>query len=102
MGINKAERDQALKAWLPLLLFTFNMRLIGPATPGFLSTLAATVLLGIVSFCVPYFKSVFFLKAGFQANGQEGTITFGTLGFCLEFADGTTCSKPQVGYQLGA
>ncbi|KAK7448784.1 hypothetical protein VKT23_013515 [Stygiomarasmius scandens] len=76
------------------------MRLIGPATPGFLSTLAATVLLGIVSFCVPYFKSVFFLKAGFQANGQEGTITFGTLGFCLEFADGTTCSKPQVGYQL--
>ncbi|KAF5346325.1 hypothetical protein D9758_011510 [Tetrapyrgos nigripes] len=76
------------------------MRLIGPATPGFLATLAACVLLGIVSFCVPYFKSVFFLKAGFQANGQNGTITFGTLGFCLELGNGTTCSKPQVGYQL--
>ncbi|THU90901.1 pali-domain-containing protein [Dendrothele bispora CBS 962.96] len=76
------------------------MRLIGPATPGFLATLAAAVLLGIVSFCVPYFKSVFFLKAGFQSGGKNGTITFGTLGFCLDFGGEVACSKPQVGYQL--
>jgi hypothetical protein len=33
-----------------------------PATPGFLVTLIATILLAIVSFSVPLFKSVFFLK----------------------------------------
>ncbi|KAF5366943.1 hypothetical protein D9757_010833 [Collybiopsis confluens] len=72
------------------------MGIIRPATPGFIATLTATVLLAVVSFCVPYFKAVFFLKASVTG----GTITFGTLGYCLELANGTVCSKPSIGYQL--
>lgn len=77
------------------------MSCIRPATPGFLVTLVATALLAVVSFCVPYFKSVFFLKADFTVGDDSGTITFGTLGYCLELASGTTCSSPSIGYQLG-
>ncbi|KAF5352472.1 hypothetical protein D9756_005863 [Leucocoprinus leucothites] len=76
------------------------MPCIRPATPGFIVTLIATILLAVVSFCVPYFKSVFFLKADLTAGGQSGTITFGTLGYCLELQNGTTCSSPSIGYQL--
>ncbi|KAF5346338.1 hypothetical protein D9758_011507 [Tetrapyrgos nigripes] len=76
------------------------VQLIGPATPGFLTTLVATILLGIVSFCVPYVKSVYFLEAAFSVGGQNGTITFGTLGYCLHLNNGTTCSDPKVGYEL--
>ncbi|KAJ3879464.1 SUR7/PalI family-domain-containing protein [Lentinula edodes] len=72
------------------------MGCIRPATPGFICTLTATVLLAIVSFCVPYFKSVYFLKA----STTDGSITFGTLGYCLELSNGTTCSSPSVGYEL--
>ncbi|KAG6830889.1 hypothetical protein H0H92_014040 [Tricholoma furcatifolium] len=71
-----------------------------PATPGFLVTLVATGLLAVVSFCVPYFKSVYFLKANITEGGNSGTITFGTLGYCLELSNGTTCSQPSVGYEL--
>jgi hypothetical protein len=77
------------------------MGFIRPATPGFIVTLIATVLLAVVSFCVPYFKSVYFLKANISISGINGSITFGTLGYCLELANGTTCSSPTVGYQLG-
>lgn len=77
------------------------MGFIRPATPGFIVTLIATVLLAVVSFCVPYFKSVYFLKANISAGGVNGSITFGTLGYCLELTNGTTCSSPTVGYQLG-
>lgn len=78
------------------------MGCIRPATPGFLVTLAATALLAVVSFCVPYFKSVYFLKASIDLpNNQTGSITFGTLGYCVEFpTNGTTCSRPSIGYQL--
>lgn len=77
------------------------MPCIRPATPGFIVTLTATVLLAIVSFCVPYFKSVYFLKADISVGSNHGAITFGTLGYCLELSNGTTCSKPSIGYQLG-
>ena len=77
------------------------MGLIRPATPGFLVTLAAAVLLAIVSFSVPYFKSIFFLKASLSNQGINGSVTFGTLGYCVELPNGTTCSKPKVGYELG-
>lgn len=77
------------------------MGLLRPATPGFLVTLTATVLLAIVVFCVPYFKSVFFLKAAFSADGQSGYITLGTLGYCFNVQGNTTCSKPSVGYEFG-
>ncbi|KAF9451406.1 pali-domain-containing protein [Macrolepiota fuliginosa MF-IS2] len=73
------------------------MGCIRPATPGFLVTLIAAALLAVVSFCVPYFKSVYFLRADIPNNGA---ITFGTLGYCLELSNGTTCSRPSIGYQL--
>ncbi|KAJ6541793.1 SUR7/PalI family-domain-containing protein, partial [Mycena capillaripes] len=73
------------------------MGCIRPATPGFILTTLATALLAVVSFCVPYFKSVFFLKADLSTGGS---ITFGTLGYCLELNGVTTCSKPTVGYEL--
>jgi SUR7/PalI family len=70
-----------------------------PATPGFVVTLVATILLAIVSFCVPWIRSVYFLKATVQ--GFNGSLTFGTLGYCLQQASGTTCSQPSIGYQIG-
>ncbi|KAG6919039.1 hypothetical protein DXG01_009749 [Tephrocybe rancida] len=77
------------------------MGIIRPATPGFLVTCVATALLAVVSFCVPYFKSVYFLKANISVGGNNGSITFGTLGYCLELSNGTSCSSPRVGYELG-
>ncbi|EDR15231.1 uncharacterized protein LACBIDRAFT_291721 [Laccaria bicolor S238N-H82] len=76
------------------------MGFLRPATPGFIVTLIATILLAVVSFCVPYFKSIYFLKAVISVSGLSGNITFGTLGYCLELTNGTTCSKPSIGYQL--
>ncbi|KAF8665262.1 hypothetical protein AX16_000283 [Volvariella volvacea WC 439] len=76
------------------------MGCIRPATPGFLVTLVATALLAVVSFCVPYFRSVYFLKANIDVDGIKGSITFGTLGYCLDLSNGTTCSSPSVGYEL--
>jgi hypothetical protein len=77
------------------------MGFLRPATPGFIVTLAATVLLAVVSFSVPYFKSVYFLKASINQGGVNGSITFGTLGYCLELSNATVCSKPSFGYKLG-
>ncbi|KAF8807931.1 pali-domain-containing protein [Phlegmacium glaucopus] len=76
------------------------MGCIRPATPGFLVTLTATILLAIVSFCVPFIKSVFFLRASITEGEVSGSIIFGTLGYCLELSNGTTCSKPSIGYEL--
>jgi len=76
------------------------MGLIRPATPGFLVTLLAAVLLGVVVFSVPYVKSVFFLRASLENQGISGSVIFGTLGYCLELPNGTTCSKPSIGYSL--
>jgi hypothetical protein len=72
-----------------------------PATPGFIVTLVATILLAVVSFSVPWFKSVYFLKASLAVENVQGNITFGTLGYCLELSSGTTCSSATVGYELG-
>ncbi|KAF8320633.1 SUR7/PalI family-domain-containing protein [Cantharellus anzutake] len=76
------------------------MGIIRPATPGFLTTLAATVLLVIVVFCVPYFKSIYFLKASLSDSGVTGSITLGTLGYCLNLPGNVTCSKPSIGYEF--
>ncbi|KAJ6601216.1 SUR7/PalI family-domain-containing protein [Mycena vulgaris] len=76
------------------------MGCIRPATPGFILTTLATALLAVVSFCVPYFKSVYFLKANVSVGSNSGIITFGTLGYCVEISGTTTCSKPSVGYEL--
>lgn len=77
------------------------MSCMRPATPGFVVTLAATILLAIVSFSVPYIRSVFFLKASLSQGGVNGSITFGTLGYCVDLSNGTVCSKPSIGYKLG-
>lgn len=55
-----------------------------------------------MTFSVPYIKSVYFLKASINIDNVNSTFTFGTLGYCVQLANGTTCSKPSVGYQLGA
>ena len=77
------------------------MGCIRSATPGFLVTLTAAVLLAIVSFSVPYFKSVFFLKASLTVENVNGNLTLGTLGYCIELSNGTTCTSPSVGYEFG-
>ncbi|GBE77659.1 hypothetical protein SCP_0105400 [Sparassis crispa] len=76
------------------------MGFIRPATPGFLVTLIATGLLALVVFSVPYIKSIYFLKGSINENNVHGSITFGVLGYCLQLPNGTTCSKPSVGYEL--
>lgn len=75
------------------------MSWIRPATPGFLATLTATALLAVVSFGVPWIKSVYFLKA--TIDGFDGSLTFGTLGYCLDNAGKLTCSKASLGYEIG-
>ncbi|GAB1522546.1 hypothetical protein RhiTH_005666 [Rhizoctonia solani] len=76
------------------------MQLCLPATPGFLFTLAATALLAVVSFSVPWFKSVYFLRAAISQSGVSGSVTFGVLGYCLDFNNQVQCSKPSVGWEF--
>ncbi|KAF9245906.1 pali-domain-containing protein [Melanogaster broomeanus] len=76
------------------------MSIIRPATPGFLITLTATILLALVSFSVPVIKSIYFLKASLAVENVDGYITFGTLGYCLTLGSLTYCSKATVGYEL--
>ena len=71
-----------------------------PATPGFIVTLVATILLAVVSFSVPLIKSVYFLKASFSQENVYGTVEFGTLGYCLTISGVTTCSNATVGYEF--
>ena len=88
---------------LPFHLFSSHRNmssLIRPATPGFVITLAATVILAVVSFSVPLIKSVYFLKASLASQGVNGDITFGTLGYCMTVDSSTSCSNATVGYQL--
>jgi hypothetical protein len=66
---------------------------------SFLTTLAATGLLALVAFGVPF---VFFLKASINVDGFNGTIIFGALSYCLELSNGTNCTEPSLnGYALG-
>ncbi|KAF8603958.1 pali-domain-containing protein [Ceratobasidium sp. AG-I] len=76
------------------------MQLFKAATPGFLTTLAATALLAVVSFSVPYFKTVYFLKAAISQSGVNGTVTFGVLGYCLDFNNQVSCSNATVGWEF--
>ncbi|KAG2369560.1 SUR7/PalI family-domain-containing protein [Suillus spraguei] len=76
------------------------MSFIRPATPGFLITLTATILLAVVSFSVPLIKSVYFLKASLAVEDTNGYITFGTLGYCSDISGTVSCSSASVGYEL--
>ncbi|KIO08496.1 hypothetical protein M404DRAFT_133783 [Pisolithus tinctorius Marx 270] len=71
-----------------------------PATPGFIVTSVAAILLAVVSFSVPLIKSVYFLKASLTVENIDGTITFGTLGYCMTISGSTSCSSASVGYEL--
>ncbi|KAG8890933.1 hypothetical protein FRB98_002953 [Tulasnella sp. 332] len=60
------------------------MAIFKPATPGFLTTLTATILLG----------------ASYNVSGQSGLINIGTLGYCLIINGVETCTKPSIGYEF--
>lgn len=72
-----------------------------PATPGTVLTAIATVLLALASFNVPLLKQIYYFKASFSSSAYTGTLTLGTLGYCLVKDGVTTCSSPSVGYELG-
>jgi hypothetical protein len=72
-----------------------------PATPGFLVTLTATILLAVVSFNVPYFKSIYFLQATYSSGSSSGSIILGTMGYCVTVNGQQTCTKPSIGYEFG-
>ena len=103
VAANKQRTSYPFHSYRPsaVVLIYHSMSILRPATPGFLVTLIATILLVVVSFSVPYFKSVYFLRASLTVENINGSITFGTLGYCFHLSNGTTCSKPSIGYQLG-
>ncbi|KZT43730.1 pali-domain-containing protein [Sistotremastrum suecicum HHB10207 ss-3] len=77
------------------------MSILRPATPGFLITLIATIILLVVSFSVPWFKSIYFLKANISIDKQSGYITFGVLGYCTSINNAAAnCTKAQLGYEF--
>ncbi|KAJ7203189.1 hypothetical protein C8J57DRAFT_1259806 [Mycena rebaudengoi] len=71
---------------------------------GLASITAATALLGLVAFDVPYFKSVYFLKMDIPNNGTPANpfVILGVLGYCTDLQDGKglQCSPAHVGYSL--
>jgi len=77
------------------------MSILRPATPGFIVTLAATICLVLVSFSVPWFKTIYFLKATMQQDKYSAAVTFGVLGYCFETEGQVACSNASVGYEFG-
>ncbi|CDZ96749.1 Actin cortical patch SUR7/pH-response regulator PalI [Phaffia rhodozyma] len=71
-----------------------------PATPGTVLTLAATILLALASFCTPLIKSLYLFKATLDNDDFTGTLTLGTLGYCIEQTSSTNCSSAGFGYTL--
>ncbi|KAJ7651337.1 actin cortical patch SUR7/pH-response regulator pali [Roridomyces roridus] len=79
---------------------------------GVASIAAAAILLGIVAFDVPYFKSIYFLRidlAGAAASTADSNQTtpfvdLGVLGFCTDLKNGMglQCSPAKIGYSLSS
>jgi len=77
---------------------------------GVASIAAAAVLLAIVAFDVPYFKSIYFLRidlAGVAASTSAANQTtpyvdLGVLGYCTDLQNGLglQCSPAKIGYSL--
>ncbi|KAJ7698381.1 actin cortical patch SUR7/pH-response regulator pali [Mycena rosella] len=77
---------------------------------GVVSVAAGTALLGMVTFDVPYFKSVYFLRIDLgngttstaAANQMNPYVDLGALGFCADLKDGrgVQCSPAHIGYSL--
>ncbi|CAK5268903.1 unnamed protein product [Mycena citricolor] len=71
---------------------------------------AAAVLLALVAFDVPYFKSIYFLRidlagvAASTASSNQTTpfVDLGVLGFCTDLKNGLglQCSPAKIGYSL--
>ncbi len=72
--------------------------MFGPATPGTILTLAAAILLALVTISTPIIKSIYFLEATVGGGGSQNgeTAHFGTLGYCI----GNTCSGTTLGYEF--
>jgi hypothetical protein len=73
-----------------------------------LATYAATILLFIAPFGVPFIKSLYILKvtyndAGFGVEfpGQSGSAIAGIYGFCMLIDVGEICPHSSVGYSDG-
>ncbi|KAI1796899.1 hypothetical protein LXA43DRAFT_878862 [Ganoderma leucocontextum] len=64
----------------------------GPALLMFMATVAALVLLVLVTFSTPFIQQFYFLR-----SSAEGGIRFGVLGFCRVLTE--TCTR-QLGYQV--
>ncbi|KAJ6611162.1 actin cortical patch SUR7/pH-response regulator pali [Mycena sp. CBHHK59/15] len=77
---------------------------------GVASIAVAAILLGIVAFDVPYFKSIYFLRidltgaAASTASANQTTpfVDLGVLGFCTDLKNGIglQCSPAKIGYSL--
>lgn len=71
---------------------------------GLALAVSAAVLLGFVTFGVPYYKVIFLLKASINdsADGFNGSLLLGTFGYCLALTNGTVanCTKASFDYQL--
>ncbi|KAJ7471057.1 hypothetical protein FB451DRAFT_1559540 [Mycena latifolia] len=77
---------------------------------GVASLAVASILLGIVAFDVPYFKSVYFLRIDLSgavastasANQTTPYVDLGVLGFCTDLQNGLglQCSPAKIGYSL--
>jgi len=77
---------------------------------GVVTVVAATILLGMVAFDVPYFKAIYFLRidlsgavaSSSSVNQTTPYIDLGVLGFCTDLQDGrgVQCSAAHVGYSL--
>ncbi|KAF7307823.1 Peptidase-S9 domain-containing protein [Mycena kentingensis (nom. inval.)] len=70
---------------------------------------AASILLALVAFDVPYFKSIYFLRIDLSGAAASTTsqatpyIDLGVLGYCTDLMNGmgVQCSDPKIGYSLG-
>ncbi|KAJ7052042.1 hypothetical protein C8F01DRAFT_1376397 [Mycena amicta] len=77
---------------------------------GVASIAAASVLLALVAFCVPEFKSIYFLRIDLAgatastaaANQTTPFIDLGVLGYCTDLQNGLglQCSPAKIGYSL--
>jgi hypothetical protein len=77
---------------------------------GVASIAAAAVLLAIVAFDVPYFKSIYFLRIDLAgaaastsaANQTTPYVDLGVLGYCTDLKNGLglQCSPAKIGYSL--
>ncbi|KAJ7315309.1 actin cortical patch SUR7/pH-response regulator pali, partial [Mycena albidolilacea] len=80
-------------------------KILGVASIG-----VAAVLLGLVAFDVPYFKSIYFLRIDLSgaaastlaANQTTPFVDLGVLGYCTDLQNGLglQCSPAKIGYDL--